>query len=197
MRARAISAIVGMMTALALTACSTGNEEAHRTAPNAPASRISAALPSYKGKTLDAVSREREGAAPSYTTVFRSLTDGHAFDGESYSGTWIVCTQTENAASRTVEFGMLPPQVPCPADGRVTAWPTVPDVVGKTGFQAKQIGERVGFQSLHGEPSSRYGDSHLERVVCRQDPPAGESMRTHYGEALSVVFVDPAGPCDQ
>ncbi|MVZ99776.1 hypothetical protein F8568_005170 [Actinomadura sp. LD22] len=186
-----------MVAMLVLTACTTGDGKARRPAADAPTAQVSAVLPSYKGKTLDAVSREREGTAPSYTTVFRSLTDGHTFDGESYSGSWIVCTQAESAARRTVEFGVLPPQVQCPADGHVTSWPTVPDVVGKTGFEAEKIGDQIGFQGLHGEPNSRYGDSHLERVVCRQDPPAGESMRTHYGEALSVVFVDPVGPCDR
>jgi hypothetical protein len=195
MRVRTIAAVLGVVAALGMTGCSAGGGPARKAAGVASA-QVSPVLPDYKGRTLDVVYKERDGATPSYTTVFRSMTDGHAFDGESYSGGWIICTQAENPRARTVEFGLLPPQVPCPADGRVTSWPTVPNVVGKTGNEAKRIAEKMGFNDMEGKPligANQGEDQHLERVVCRQDPAAGESMRTHYGSMFMVDFVVPSG----
>ncbi|MDP9868274.1 MULTISPECIES: hypothetical protein [Streptosporangium] len=37
--------------------------------------------------------------------------------------------------------------------------------------------------------------SHLERAVCTQDPPAGQSMRQHYGTTLSLRVADSKGSC--
>ncbi|MFB9625501.1 PASTA domain-containing protein [Nonomuraea helvata] len=151
-----------------------------------------------KGKTLDAVSSEVGRSWPTYTTAYRALPDGHLFDGESYSGTWIVCTQVEDPQAKKVEFGFLPPQVPCPPDGRVTNWPVVPNFVGKTGNEAKQAALQLGFPYVSGEPivTEGYDDSsHLERTVCTQDPPVGQSMRLHYGTTLDLRVADSKGAC--
>ncbi|MEV0353013.1 PASTA domain-containing protein [Nonomuraea sp. NPDC050680] len=151
-----------------------------------------------KGKTLDAVSGELGRSWPAYTTAYRALPDGHLFDGESYSGTWTVCTQVEDSQAKKVEFGLLPPQVPCPPDGRVTRWPVVPDFVGKTGNEAEQAALRLGFPYVSSQPvvTEGYDDnSHLERTVCTQDPPAGQSMRQHYGTSLDLRVADSRGSC--
>ncbi|GAA3967610.1 hypothetical protein GCM10023085_57570 [Actinomadura viridis] len=157
-------------------------------------------MPSFKGKNLDTVSAEFERSWPAYTTSYRALTDGHLFDGESYSGTWIVCTQAEDSQAKTAEFGFLPPQVPCPPDGRVTNWAVVPNYVGKTGNEARQAALRLGFPNVSSQPlvTEGYDDgSHYERVVCTQDPPAGESMREHYGTTLSLRVADSKGSCSR
>ncbi|WP_433237388.1 PASTA domain-containing protein [Streptosporangium sp. CA-135522] len=155
-------------------------------------------MPPFKGKTLDAVSGELGRSWPTYTTAYRALPDGHLFDGESYSGTWIVCTQVEDSQAKKVEFGFLPPQVPCPSDGRVTTWPVVPNFVGTTGNEAKQAALQLGFPIVSSQPlvTEGYDDSsHLERTVCTQNPPAGQSMRQHYGTTLSLRVADSKGSC--
>lgn len=90
---------------------------------------------------------------PAYTSAFRALPDGRLFDGESYSGTWVVFTQVED------------PQ---------------------------------GFPLVSSEPlvTEGYDDgSHLERTVCTQDPPAGQSVRQHYGTTLNLRVADSEGSC--
>ncbi|MEV0418703.1 PASTA domain-containing protein [Streptosporangium canum] len=187
---------------LSLAACSGGGEDNASTRASegggARSQRPSPALPSFKGKTLDTVSGELGRSWPTYTTAYRALPDGHLFDGESYSGTWIVCTQIEDSQAKKVEFGFLPPQVPCPPDGRVTTWSVVPNYVGKTGEEARQAALRLGFPYVSSEPLviEGYDDgSHLERTVCTQDPPAGQSMRRHYGTSLNLRVADSKGSC--
>ncbi|MEV4471374.1 PASTA domain-containing protein [Nonomuraea sp. NPDC049504] len=155
-------------------------------------------MPSFKGKTLDAVSGELGRSWPAYATAYKALPDGRLFDGESYSGTWIVCTQVEDSQAKKVELGFLPPQVPCPPDGRVTHWPVVPNFVGKAGDEAKQAALQLGFPLVSSRPIviEGYDDgSHLERTVCTQDPPAGQSMRQHYGTTLTLLVADSKGTC--
>ncbi|MFF5257987.1 PASTA domain-containing protein [Actinomadura viridis] len=198
--------VLGLSTVpvLVLTACSGGADGSTSTGTSessgAGSQRPSPVLPSFKGKKLDAISAEFERSWPAYTTSYRALTDGHIFDGESYSGTWIVCTQVEDSQAKKVEFGFLPPQVPCPPDGRVTSWPVVPNYVGKTGHEARPAALRLGFPGVSSQPlvTEGYDDgSHLERVVCTQDPPAGASMREHYGTTLSLRVADSKGSCSR
>ncbi|MEV4800461.1 PASTA domain-containing protein [Nonomuraea sp. NPDC049421] len=192
--------------ALGLAACSGGASTGASTGAPTGASegsstesqRPSPALPSFKGKTLDAVSGELRRSWPAYATAYKALPDGHLFDGESYSGTWIVCTQVEDSQAKKVELGFLPPQVPCPPDGRVTDWPVVPNFVGKAGNEAKQKALQLGFPLVSSQPivTEGYDDgSHLERTVCTQDPPAGQSMRQHYGTTLRLRVADSKGAC--
>ncbi|WP_435809568.1 PASTA domain-containing protein [Streptosporangium canum] len=187
---------------LGLAACSGGGEDNASTrasgGSDARSQRPSPALPSFKGKTLDAVSGELGRSWPTHTTAYRALPDGHLFDGESYSGTWIVCTQVEDSQAKKVEFGFLPPQVPCPPDGRVTTWPVVPNYLGKTGNEVQQAALRLGFPYVSSQPVVIEGyddNSHLERTVCTQDPSAGQSMRQHYGTTLSLRVADSEGSC--
>lgn len=187
---------------LSLAACSSGGEDNASTRASRESSarspHSSPALPSFKGKTLDAVRGELGHSWPTYTTAYRALPDGHLFDGESYSGTWIVCTQVEDSQAKKVELGFLPPQVPCPPDGRVPTWAVVPSFVGKTGNEAKQAALQLGFPNVSSQPlvTEGYDDSsHLERTVCTQDPPAGQSMRQHYGTTLSLRVADSKGSC--
>ncbi|MEU8107774.1 PASTA domain-containing protein [Nonomuraea muscovyensis] len=196
--------VLGLLTVpvFGLAACSGGGEDGASTEASrgsgAGSQRPSPALPSFKGKTYDAVSGELRRSWPAYTTAYRALPDGHLFDGESYSGTWIVCTQVEDSQARKVEFGFLPPQVPCPPDGRVTTWPVVPNFVGTTGNEAKQAALQFGFPLVSSQPlvTEGYDDSsHLERTVCTQDPPAGQSMRLHYGTTLDLRVADSKGSC--
>lgn len=196
--------VLGLLTVsvLGLTACSGGGEDNAATGATGGSStesqRPSPALPSFKGKTLDAISDEFRRSWPAYTTAYRALPDGHLFDGESYSGTWIVCTQVEDSSAKKVEFGFLPPQVPCPPDGRVTRWAVVPNYVGKTGHEAEQAALQLGFPYVSSEPLVIEGyddNAHLERTVCTQDPPAGQSMREHYGTSLSLRVADSRGSC--
>ncbi|MGW3769651.1 PASTA domain-containing protein [Actinomadura verrucosospora] len=189
-----------MVPVLGLAACSGGdsNSAAGSAGSGAKSQRPSPVLPSFRGKTLDAVSSELQRSWPAYTSAFRALPDGHLFDGESYSGTWVVCTQVEDPQGKKVELGFLPPQVSCPPDGRVTTWPVVPNFVGKTGTDAKQAALRLGFPLVSSGPivTEGYDDSsHLERTVCTQDPPAGQSMRQHYGTTLSLRVADSKGSC--
>ncbi|MFC5753748.1 PASTA domain-containing protein [Actinomadura rugatobispora] len=190
------------MSALGLAGCSDGGDGS--TSAGADAERgagsqhSSPVLPSFKGKTLDAVSGELRRSWPAYTTAYRALPDNHLFDGESYSGTWIVCTQVEDSQAKKVELGFLPPQVPCPPDGRVSSWPVVPNFVGKTGNEAKQAALKLGFPIVSSQPivTEGYDDrSHLERAVCAQDPSAGQSMRQHYGTTLNLRVADSKGSC--
>ncbi|MFC5748307.1 PASTA domain-containing protein [Actinomadura rugatobispora] len=144
------------------------------------------------------MSSELERSWPAYTAVYRALTDGHVFDGESYSGTWLVCVQTEDARAEKVELGFLPPQVPCPAGGQVGNWPAVPNFVGKSGTEAKSTATRIGFPNVSSEPIVREGcddREHLERTVCGQTPPAGQSMREHYGSTLALRVAYSRGSC--
>ncbi len=201
-RVRLLVLALSTVPVLSLAACSGGDEDNASTRASggsgAQSQRPSPALPSFKGKTLDAVSGELGRSWPTYTTAYRALPDGHLFDGESYSGTWIVCTQVEDSQAKKVEFGFLPPQVPCPPDGRVTTWPVVPNFVGKTGNEAEQAALQLGFPLVSSQPvvTEGYDDSsHLERTVCTQDPPAGQSMRQHYGTTLSLRVTDSKGSC--
>ena len=195
--------VLGLLTVpvLGLTACSGGDSAStggSAGGSGAGSQRPSPALPSFKGKTLDAVSGELGRSWPAYTKAFRALPDGHLFDGESYSGTWIVCTQAEDPQTKNVELGFLPPQVPCPPDGRVTNWPVVPNFVGKTGNETKQAALQLGFPYVSSQPVMTEGyddNSHLERTVCTQDPPAGQSMSQHYGSTLDLKVADSKGSC--
>ncbi|MEU6113408.1 PASTA domain-containing protein [Streptomyces sp. NPDC047117] len=149
--------------------------------PRASASATRAAkAPALTGERLDEA--ERRARAAGFTVSRHDASpEGRAIIARSG---WLVCfQQVGEDGGRTLDLAAVKRGEPCPErDGEELAWPTMPDLLGKTWQTAVTTLTDLGVDEDKIEAAAHYlndalpDDAYDDWRVCDQDPAEGEDI---------------------